>query len=445
MAETKRVNLTPGRISSHSCESGQSFLWDSTVGGLGLRSTPSGAKAFIVQSRFAGKAIRITLGDVTAITLEDARTEARRLLLMIEQGIDPREQKRQVIAEQEQQRESRTQEEALRSAQGATVGEIWQLYLEERRPKWGDRHYIDHLKLSQDGTAERRKGKGQHKPGPLAPLMPLCLSNLTPDRLEQWIGKEVADRPTQSRLALRLLQSFLNWCGEHPDYQHAIGATAITGKVKSVLPKKQAKQDCLQREQLTGWFAAVRQIQNPVIAAYLQALLLTGTRREELAWLKWEDVDFRWKSLTIKDKIEGERTLPLCPYTEQLLRFLPHRSEWVFSSPTAASGRLQSPFVAHRRALNIAGIENLTLHGLRRSFGSLSEWVELPVGIVAQIMGHKPSATAEKHYRVRPLDLLRQWHVKLEEWILEQAGIAIPARQEEQEALKLVVGGSGTK
>jgi hypothetical protein len=46
---------------------------------------------------------------------------------------------------------------------------------------------------------------------------------------------------------------------------------------------------------------------------------------------------------------------------------------------------------------------------------------------VAQIMGHKPSATAEKHYRRRPLDLLRLWHVKIEAWILEQAGIEQPA------------------
>ena len=38
-------------------------------------------------------------------------------------------------------------------------------------------------------------------------------------------------------------------------------------------------------------------------------------------------------------------------------------------------------------------------------------------------MGHKPSATAEKHYRVRPLDLLRMWHTKIECWILEQAGV----------------------
>jgi hypothetical protein len=63
----------------------------------------------------------------------------------------------------------------------------------------------------------------------------------------------------------------------------------------------------------------------------------------------------------------------------------------------------------------------------KSSFGILSEWVEMPTGVVAQIMGHRPSAIAEEHYRRRPLDLLRQWHTKLEAWILEQAGIEQPA------------------
>ena len=74
----------------------------------------------------------------------------------------------------------------------------------------------------------------------------------------------------------------------------------------------------------------------------------------------------------------------------------------------------------------IAGIEGMTLHGLRRSFGTL---VECPAGIAAQIMGHKPSATAEKHYHQCPPDLLRSWHIKIEEWVLEQTGIEfVPAQ-----------------
>ena len=57
----------------------------------------------------------------------------------------------------------------------------------------------------------------------------------------------------------------------------------------------------MQREQLPLWFEHVRKLNNPVHSAYLQALLLTGARREELAPLYWVDVDFRWKRLTIKD------------------------------------------------------------------------------------------------------------------------------------------------
>ncbi len=65
----------------------------------------------------------------------------------------------------------------------------------------------------------------------------------------------------------------------------------------------------------------------------------------------------------------------------------------------------------------------MALHGLRRSFASLCEWVEMPGGIAAQIQGHKPQGVREQNYIRRPLDLLRKWHIKIEEWILNEAGI----------------------
>ena len=101
----------------------------------------------------------------------------------------------------------------------------------------------------------------------------------------------------------------------------------------------------------------------------------------------------------------------------------------MFSSPTAADGNLAEPRIAHNDALAAAGLPHLTLHGLRRSFGTLCEWVEVPVGIVAQIQGHAPSAIAEKHYRRRPLDLLRKWHDTIEAWIIKQAGVTFKQLQ----------------
>jgi integrase len=124
----------------------------------------------------------------------------------------------------------------------------------------------------------------------------------------------------------------------------------------------------------------------------------------------------------LNDKVEDFRMVPMTPYVAYLLAGLPRRSEWVFSSPTAESGRLTEPSIAHRKACAVAGLD-VSLHGLRRSFATLCEWTETPAGIAAQIQGHAPQGVREQNYIRRPLDLLRMWHVKIEAWILEQAGI----------------------
>lgn len=102
--------------------------------------------------------------------------------------------------------------------------------------------------------------------------------------------------------------------------------------------------------------------------------------------------------------------------------------------------------MAHHRPLKLAGIPHVSIHGLRRSFGSLSDWFDdMPAGVIAQIQGHKPSATTEKHYRVRPIDLSYRWHAEYERWILEQAGIEQPKASTEPDQPELrVVGHGGT-
>jgi integrase len=420
---SKRENFTVDRVAGFKCQAGkrQTIFWDGKTPGLGLRVTPAGAKSYIFETKLHGRTLRTTIGDARTWTIREAQDEATSLKAITDKGVDPR----RLRAEQQAEAE-RARSDAKRRAM--LVSDAWGDYVKARSGTWGDRHRADHVALTQVGGDKAKKGDKRTMPGALAALLPLPLAQVDADRVKEWLSSEAAARPTQAALAFRLLRAFLNWCESTAAYCGIAAADACSSRVaKEALPRKSVKSDCLQREQLAGWFAAVRSIRNPVIAAYLQALLLTGARREELAGLTWGDVDFRWLSLTIRDKVEGERTVPLTPYVASLLSALPRRNVWVFSSPAAKSGRLQEPRIQHSRAVAIAGIPSLTLHGLRRSFSTLSEWVECPAGVVAQIMGHKPSATAERHYKVRPLDQLRMWHTKIETWVLEQAGIVCAA------------------
>ena len=422
-----KIAFTAGRVSGFKCppDKKQAFMWDVTAPGLGLRATPAGKPAYVFQGVYQGKDLRITIGSPAAWSIPDAQAKARELQRLIDEGKDPRDLKREAIA-------AHAEKQAAAAVQAVTVGEVWAVYLEDRRPHWGERHHADHVKLVQAGgevSKRGTRGRGVTVAGPLHPLMGLALRDLTAPVIEAWAAREAQTRPTSARLAWRCLKAFLSWCAEQPQYAPVLPSVnpAKTKKARESLGKAGVKQDALLKEQLPAWFAAVQQIQNPIAAAYLQVLVLTGARSGEVRGLRWEDVNTKWKGLTIRDKVEGERVIPLTPYVSHLLHSLPRRSEWVF--PSTARGKdtegqtLSIPRAPHTAACAVAGIEGLTLHGLRRSFKSLTEWLEIPAGVVAQIMGHKPSATAEKHYTVRPLDLLRLHHERIEAWILEQAGI----------------------
>ena len=440
-----RVVLTAGAIERLTCPTGkqQAFMRDSEVPGLRVRVTAAGAKSFVYESKLNRQTIRRTIGDVKAWSIEQARIEARRLSVLLDGGQDPREIERQ-------QQADKAAAKAAAAAHAVTVDEAWKVYLEARRSFWGDRHYADHVKLSQAGgeTAKRgTRGRGVTIAGPLHPLLGLALRDLNAQVIEAWAAREAQTRPTAARLAWRLLKAFLGWCAEQPEYAPVLPSSnpAKTKKAREVLGKAGVKQDALLREQLPAWFTAVRSIGNPTVAAYLQTLLLTGARPGEVLEIRWEDLNAQWKGLTIRDKVEGERVIPLTPHVSQLLTALPRRSEWVFASASTPPDKphqpISKPHKPHDKACKVAGIDGLTLHGLRRSFKSLTEWLEIPAGVVAQLQGHKPSGTAEKHYTVRPLDLLRLHHERIEAWILEQAGVQFDA-QEEPGKLRVVAGGA---
>lgn len=426
---TNKVNFTAGRVQSFKCEEGkkESFLWDSKTPNLGIRAFASGAKSYVFQAYINGKTRRSVIGSVDSFDIDEAQQEANRLTVLAAQNITPEKDKRASAAKE-------VADEIEYNRAKVTLKTVWGEYIDNNKANWGDKHLNDHYKAIQKAGLPWARGKGRlTKAGCLYPLIDKKLGELNSSIIKNWLDKENQTRSGVAAQTYRLLFACLNWVSEQEKYQSLIDvATLKTKAVKKTVVKLTPKYDSLQKEQLQAFFHHVKHIQNPIISAFVQTLLLTGARRGELNGLKWEDIDFQWNSLTIRDKdnskggLDGVRVIPLTPYVASLLINLPRRNQWVFSSPSSKTGKLTEPRKSIAPAYKAAGIEGLTLHGLRRSFSNLSEWVEVPTGVVAQIMGHKPSATAEKHYKHRPLDLLRKWHESIETWILNQAGLEVP-------------------
>jgi hypothetical protein len=82
------------------------YLWDSGQPGLGLLATPpkgesEGAVSYVFQRKLGGRSVRLTIGDRATWTLEEARDEAKRMGVLVDSGIDPRQERKERLAQTE--------------------------------------------------------------------------------------------------------------------------------------------------------------------------------------------------------------------------------------------------------------------------------------------------------------------------------------------------------
>lgn len=412
------MNFTKPVIEKLECTSvsNPSFYWDDSTSGFGVKVTPRNKKTYIFQGRVGTITRRITIGQVKDWRLSDAREKAKELAVMCSQGIDPKVEKAKRIKSDLEYIKLEQRKETL-------FKEAWSIYLIENKERWRERTYLDHLFLSKGGFDEIKKFT--YKPQPIFELLEEKLSNLDNNFFSTWIQNN-SYRETTASKSFRLVRAFLNWCEEDERFQGIAPPNALKSKkVRSKVKPIQARKDCLLKEQLEIWFTTVLQSQNKTLASFYICCLLTGARKEEFLSLKWDDLDIKWNTIQLKDKIEDNgRVIPMTNYVKQLLCDLEKSSDspYIFNSRTSATGYIVNPYKEFKKICNEIDI-HLTIHGLRRSFKSLAEWVDIPVGVTAQISGHKPSALAEKHYTVRPMDMLRGYLQKYEDWVLEQANI----------------------
>lgn len=98
--------------------------------GLRVRVTAAGARSFVYEAKLNRQTVRRTIRDVKLWSIEQARTEARRLAVAQDNGQDPREIERERYADQAAEKAA---------AKAVTVRNVWAVHLDAHRPRWGER------------------------------------------------------------------------------------------------------------------------------------------------------------------------------------------------------------------------------------------------------------------------------------------------------------------
>ena len=166
---------------------------------------------------------------------------------------------------------------------------------------------------------------------------------------------------------------------------------------------------------------ACRLSPSPFLYPIVSIALLTGMRFGEIVNLKWEDIDFLNKIITLEKTKNGERRmLPLTEAVENMLilfRKTDITSGLIFKpiSPTNRNGvvDIRNAFM---KALKQAQISDFRFHDLRHASASYLAMNGATQGELMTILGHKSPAMTRRyaHYSQKHVaTLMERMHVNL--------------------------------
>jgi integrase len=367
---------------------GALYVYDSVTPGLALRVTAAGARTFVLYRRIRSRPTRITLGTFRSMSIPDARKATQQRLGQVAAGVD-------VVAEIKAAR-----------IRGRTVGDAFAMWLtvaKHRKRSWADDKRLWELWLEK----------------PLRNRVLAEVDTAELERLTQSIGRQ---HPRTANKCRALLSTV---------WAHAMRRGEVqTNPVRMVerFPEN-SRERALRNDEVAALLQSIA-AEAPTWRDYFLTALLTGQRRENLARMRWDELDLVvgvWNIPAAKAKNKKATMIALTELTVSLL----HRrrgeiaSEWVFPSETgSALGCIREPRKPWQRILKRAGIANLWVHDLRRSVGTWLGASGANAYTIARALGHQSVRSGEVYVRLHA-DPVRQ---------------AITAIQNSQPALDAVVG-----
>jgi len=131
-------------------------------------------------------------------------------------------------------------------------------------------------------------------------------------------------------------------------------------------------------------------------------LALTGRRRNEIVLLKWEMVNWQHAFLDLPDTKGGQLKIQVSKHVLGLLKYIHDqtgnpRTGYVLRRRKGT--RIKSINRSWEKVRAAAGIPDVRLHDLRRSFASDALMCGVPLAVVGAMLGHKHDRTTQRYRR----------------------------------------------
>ena len=357
---------------------------DGKISGLYFVLQPSGARSWALRYRAAGKPAKLTIGAYPAIDLAAARRLAQKALGEVAEGKDPAANKQaaRVAAREE------------RLAQNDLVERVVEQFI-ERHAKPKTRDWRETERMLKNKVAKAWHGRRLSKIG-RADVHALLDSIVD------------AGAPIAANRTFAQLRRMCRWAVERGiiDQSPCLGVRAPS--------EEAARERTLTASEIILVWRAFDQIGWP-FGPMGKLLLLTGARRDEVAGMRWGEVDLAskvYKAWTIpKERTKNKRVheIPLTDAAVAILKALPRigdgRNGFVLTTTgaTAISGFSRAKAIVDATILKgmreeaaqrggdreaVQAPERWTFHDLRRTVATNLQGLGIKLEVTEAVLNH---------------------------------------------------------